>query len=606
MVRPGSDKLCPRRGVRPPRVCGQGASGCGTARRVDTPRAHQGAAAPLAAVGIWSHSQWSSGSCIPCSCTTRPGGGCRISPIWHRVSYPSRDTGRPGFCSLARRLADVDRDRLGAWAMSSRWFRFNSPRRGTATPLPRLDSDRVPGRMAKTAWQGDVTPLTSPAADARFSWPIRHGVRHHNVRRNQSARTLAAANVPVRRLVSHHRGSRIPRSPQHGRPAHRRTPFAYHTLEYGPAVGANLAVQVPLANLITRYSGLSMVWLLVLLLFNSARHIRSPTAGFFAAALIVAPLDVFSLISSKLSFGSSIMYSGLDRKHEHPGRVLGSGGPVSASSMVFAGGRIRDLWVVALLAYMAAGSKSVPGLLLLVAARCGNGRDGCRDAGARRAALDMLGIFTVVFCSHPPVIVRPLRPIRRLSRSRPPPDSIPMQSTPQNPRLVAAGFYPIGLSFALWIGSALGVWKLAKPARPITVLVSRLRSAVCSRCRLRQFNTWESELFFLYMAMVLIAPVAGTGLCDLGQMLWRGGATTTPVVILILLVAALGAAHQGGRRAFSSLRRRVCYGRQVIRAVTEGVDAYRDPGLLPRRSWSGPRRQRARVTPGDPRRASDG
>ena len=33
-------------------------------------------------------------------------------------------------------------------------------------------------------------------------------------------------------------------------------PFAYHTLEYGPAVGANLAVQVPLANLMTRYSGL--------------------------------------------------------------------------------------------------------------------------------------------------------------------------------------------------------------------------------------------------------------------------------------------------------------------------------------------------------------
>ena len=89
-------------------------------------------------------------------------------------------------------------------------------------------------------------------------------------------------------------------------------PYAYHTLEYGPAVGANLAVQVPLANLVSRYSGLSMIWLLVLLLFNSARNLGGPVAGFLGAALIVAPLDVFSLISSKLSFGSSIFLSGLD------------------------------------------------------------------------------------------------------------------------------------------------------------------------------------------------------------------------------------------------------------------------------------------------------
>ena len=145
-------------------------------------------------------------------------------------------------------------------------------------------------------------------------------------------------------------------------------PYAYHTLEYGPAVGANLAVQVPLANLITRYSGLSLVWLLILLLFNSGRSLRGPPAGFLAAALIVAPLDVFSLISAKLSFGSSIILTAVDVSTSTLVGFVALAALFLPLRWFFLGGRLRDVWVVALLAYMASGAKSAPGPLLLVAA----------------------------------------------------------------------------------------------------------------------------------------------------------------------------------------------------------------------------------------------
>ncbi len=366
-------------------------------------------------------------------------------------------------------------------------------------------------------------------------------------------------------------------------------PYAYHTLEYGPAVGANLAVQVPLANLITRYSGLSMVWLLVLLLFNSARTIRGPTAGFLAAALIVAPLDVFSLISSKLSFGSSIIYSGLDLSTSTLVGFWALAALFLPLRWALAGGRLRDLWVVALLAYMAAGSKSVPGPLLLV----GVGAVIVSMLPRRRRLtvrpMLLLGVFAVVFClTALPVILRPTvadsTTITFASVARLSPYADQLTRLPDWLRLA---FYPIGFSFALWVGLGVGVWKLARAGE--ADLCWFLVSVLVFAAVLVDATSipGASQLFFLYMAMVLVAPVAGVGLFDLGQMLWRRRASTTPVVVLILLVGAVAVNLKVGGAPSVPFDDGSVYASKFFVHVTEGVDAYRDPGppSPPLRVW---------------------
>jgi hypothetical protein len=378
-------------------------------------------------------------------------------------------------------------------------------------------------------------------------------------------------------------------------------PYAYHTLEYGPAAGASLAVQVPLANLITRYSGLSMVWLLVLLLFNSARQIRGPTAGFLAAALIVAPLDVFSLISSKLSFGSSIIYSGLDLSTSTLVGFWAIAALFLPLRSFFLGGRLRDLWVVALLAYMAAGSKSVPGPLLLVSTCAVIGGTLLQRHKPSLRSVLLLGTFTAAFAvTALPILARATvvdsATITFASAARLNPYISQLTRLPEWLRL---GFYPIGLAFFLWLGLGFGLWVLVKAGEK--ELAWFLVGALLFGALVVEATSipGHSELFFLYMAMVLVAPAAGAGLCHLGRLLWNGRTRATPIAVGIVLVVAFGvhlkvggtpsAPFYDGSRFATGLRAR----------VTAGIDAYRDPEppSPPALSWnvgSG----KLRVTPG--------
>ena len=377
-------------------------------------------------------------------------------------------------------------------------------------------------------------------------------------------------------------------------------PYAYHTLEYGPAVGANLAVQVPLANLITRYSGLSMVWLLVLLLFNSARTIRGPTAGFLAAALIVAPLDVFSLISSKLSFGSSIIYSGLDLSTSTLAGFWALAAVFLPLRWALADGRVRDLWVVALLAYMAAGSKSVPGLLLLVGIAAVIGIRLLRFRGLRSRQIVLLAVFTAVFCfTSLPVILRPtvaasttitFAAVARLS-----PFADQLLGFPSWLRL---GFYPIGFCFALWVGLGFGVWRLARSGE--SDLCWFLAAAlVCASVVVEATSIpGSSELFFLYMAMVLAAPVAGVGLYESALLVRREWNRWAPVAAITILILAIGLNHKVGGAPSLPFDDGSSWASKFFVHVDEGVEAYRAPGppSPPTLSWSDGGRV-LRVTP---------
>ena len=377
-------------------------------------------------------------------------------------------------------------------------------------------------------------------------------------------------------------------------------PFAYHTLEYGPAVGANLAVQVPLANLMTRYSGLSMVWLLVLLLFNSARHLRSPAAGFLAAALIVAPLDVFSLVSRNLSFGSSIMYSGIDGSTSTLVGFWALAALFLPLRWFFAGGRIRDLWVVAMLAYIAAGSKSVPGPLLLAAAGAVVvGTVLQRRKPSLRSVL-LVGVFVAIFT----VTVLPIQLRANFGDSATLTFAAAARLNPfanellRIPAWLRLGFYPIGLSFLLWIGAVFGVWNLAKQGERelCWFLVGALLTATLIVEAVS--ITGESELFFLYMAMVLVAPVAGTGLCYLGWLLWRGRKLATPIAVVVILGASLGLHMKVGGEPSPPFYDGSRWAAGLYARMTEGIQLYRDPGppSPPTLSWSNGGR-RLQVTP---------
>ena len=72
------------------------------------------------------------------------------------------------------------------------------------------------------------------------------------------------------------------------------------------------------------------------------------------------------------------------------------------------------------------------------------------------------------------------------------------------------------------------------------MLVSRGRPAGGRRDRRGSVDLWRIRALLLYMAMVLIAPVAGTGLCHLGWLLWRGRHLVTPIVTIVIVASALG------------------------------------------------------------------
>jgi len=376
--------------------------------------------------------------------------------------------------------------------------------------------------------------------------------------------------------------------------------YAYHTLEYGPAVGANLAVQVPLANLITQFTGLSMVWLLVLLLFNSARTIRGPTAGFLAAVLIVAPLDVFSLISNKLSFGSSIIYSGLDLSTSTLAGFWALAALFLPLRWALTGGRARDLWAVALLAYVAAGSKSVPGPLLLVGIGTVIAINLLRFRRLRPRPMRLLAVFVAVFCvTALPVILRPTvadsTTITFAAVARLNPFSNELLGVPAWLRL---GFYPIGFCFALWVGLGFGIWKLARSGDADLCWLLAAALVFASVVVEATSIPGASELFFLYMAMVLAAPVAGVGLYELGQLLWRQRRRGTPLAAAIILIVAIGLnLHVGGAPSLP-FDDGSSWASKVFVHINEGIDAYRtqEPPSAPTLSWSDGGRV-LRVTP---------
>lgn len=148
------------------------------------------------------------------------------------------------------------------------------------------------------------------------------------------------------------------------------TAFVYHMFAYGPSAAVSLVTGAPVAALLLWYSGLSCVCLVVLLLFNVARHLElgSWLAGSLSVLVFLVPVDVFGLFSDRLSGGSSVVMYGLDVSPTTVGGYMYFAAlllPVLWSTQA---GGWREAWVLALLAFSAAGSKSMVGPLLVCGA----------------------------------------------------------------------------------------------------------------------------------------------------------------------------------------------------------------------------------------------
>jgi hypothetical protein len=246
--------------------------------------------------------------------------------------------------------------------------------------------------------------------------------------------------------------------------------------------------------------------------------------------------------------------------------------------------------VVAMLSYMAAGSKSVPGPLLLAAAGAVIVGTALQRRKPSLRSVLLLGVFAAIFAvTALPVLLRPnyanSATLTFAASARLNPFATELLRIPAWLRL---GFYPIGLSFLLWVGAAFGVWKLAKRGEGelCWFLVGALLAAalVVEAVSI----TGESELFFLYMAMVMIAPVAGIGLCHLGRLFWRGRNLVTPTAMIVIIGAGIGLHVKVGGAPSPPFYDGSRWATSLYARVTDGVRQYRDPGppSPPTLSWS--------------------
>jgi hypothetical protein len=144
-------------------------------------------------------------------------------------------------------------------------------------------------------------------------------------------------------------------------------PFNYHMFGYAPTAAASLVTGTPVANLLTRYAGMSSVFLLGLLLFNAGRIVAGGrvAAGVVSALLVLAPLDLLSLFSLSLSPSTSLLYFGV-----YVSTTTISGHIYLAALFLpllwyYQQPRLENGWVIVLFAVCGAGSKSMFGPLLV-------------------------------------------------------------------------------------------------------------------------------------------------------------------------------------------------------------------------------------------------
>lgn len=300
--------------------------------------------------------------------------------------------------------------------------------------------------------------------------------------------------------------------------------FNYHMFSYAPAAVASLVTNIPIANLVSRYAGLSAVWLLTLLLFNTARSLwrGNVAAAFITAILIVAPIDFIGLLSPKLAFGTLVMFYGVDVSTSTLGGYIFLVGILLPLLWLLKNGKLVDGWVIALLAFGGAGSKSMFGPLLVAGVA---GVAGWQLVFQRRfslrswAALFMIAI-PVIFVSIPLIFgpssysesikwdfatFTPSTPFFSTFITRSIPDGV-----------LRAVWLP-GFAFLFLLGAVVTTWLHRKSDFQYLLFVWMLFFASIIPALFIAL-LGASQLFFLYYGLAVLSTLSGYGLVRI--LLW--------------------------------------------------------------------------------------
>ena len=88
----------------------------------------------------------------------------------------------------------------------------------------------------------------------------------------------------------------------------------------------------------------------------------------------------------------------------------------------------------------------------------------------------------------------------------------------------------------------------------------------------------SSELFFLYMAMVMAAPVAGIGLCALGRLAWQARRRGSPITASLVICTLVAVHFTVGGIPSLPFADGSHWAAALENRIASGVRAYRNPG----------------------------
>jgi hypothetical protein len=139
----------------------------------------------------------------------------------------------------------------------------------------------------------------------------------------------------------------------------------------------------------------------------------------------------------------------------------------------------------------------------------------------------------------------------------------------------------VGFCLFIWAGAGVSlIHPMASKVRPLSwfAAVAFLSGVVVAMA----FSVpGISQLFFLYIGMVVIAPIAGFGLSLMLGAAWRQRFSVTPIVLMLIAILVAFAAHAvGGRPSLPLAASPWAMALQVNR-VEPGLLAYTEPASFP-------------------------
>lgn len=370
-------------------------------------------------------------------------------------------------------------------------------------------------------------------------------------------------------------------------------PFNYHMFGYAPTAAASLLTGAPVANLLARYVGLSSVWLLTLLLFNTGRAVAKghPLSGFFAALLIILPLDVPALLSSGFSFGTFLMFYGAYISTTTLGGYIFLAALLLPLAYTFRRTVPAGLGVIALLTFAGAGAKSMFGPVVLSGMI---GLLGWQALIRRRWDRRWWGLLAAVLIPVGGVTAQLVFGANSYSESvrwgyayfsRLMPYYLVLTARGW-PEFLAATLWPLGFALLFVIGTAIVVRRTRHDEPLATLLLFGGLAFVASLvAALAIYLNGASQLFFLYYGLAALAPVAGYGLARATLALIRRPNARLMAAAAFLLVLNFGRFESTSPdRSFGEW---ITYNQAgfVWRAFQWASDAFKTDAQLPREPY---------------------